>query len=84
MMNTPVAAILFDLDNTLFDREAAFRGVAEDFHAEFLAQSSTSLSRDEAVALMVGWDDDGYSNRRDMREALACPVAERRPEPRFV
>ena len=67
MTTTPIIAILFDLDNTLFDREAAFRGVAEDFHAEFLA-SSTSLFRADAVALMVAWDDDGYSNRREMRE----------------
>ena len=66
-MTTPITAILFDLDNTLFNREAAFRGVAEDFHAEFLA-SSTPLGRDEAVALMVAWDDDGYSDRREMRE----------------
>ena len=62
-------ALLFDLDNTLFDREAAFRGVAEDFHAEFLA-SLTSVGRDEAVALMVGWDEDGYSNRQEFREAV--------------
>ena len=61
------SAILFDLDNTLFDREAAFRGVAEDFHAEFLA-SSAPLGRDDAVALMVAWDDDGYSDRQEMRE----------------
>ena len=67
MTTTPIAAILFDLDNTLFDREAAFRGVAEDFHAEFLA-SSMPLGRDDAVALMVAWDEDGYSNRREMRE----------------
>ena len=63
------SAILFDLDNTLFNREAAFRGVAEDFHAEFLA-SSTSVAREEAVALMVGWDEDGYANRREFREAM--------------
>ena len=68
-MTTPPTALLFDLDNTLFNREAAFRGVAEDFHAEFLA-SSTSVARDEAVALMVGWDEDGYSNRRKFREAV--------------
>ncbi len=67
MMTTTPTAILFDLDNTLFDREAAFRGVAEDFHAEFLA-SSMPLGRDEAVALMVTWDDDGYSDRQEMRE----------------
>ena len=68
-MTSPLTAILFDLDNTLFDREAAFRRVAEDFHAEFLA-SSTLVGRDEAVALMVGWDEDGYSNRQEFREAV--------------
>ena len=68
-MTTPITAALFDLDNTLFNREVAFRSVAEDFHAEFLA-SSTSVGREEAVALMVGWDEDGYSNRREFREAM--------------
>lgn len=68
-MPTPITAVLFDLDNTLFDREAAFRGVAEDFCTEFLA-SLTSAGRDEAVALMVEWDEDGYSNRRVFREAI--------------
>ena len=67
-MTTPITAILFDLDSTLFNREAAFRGVAEDFHAEFLAP--TSVGREEAVALMVGWDGDGYANRREFREAM--------------
>lgn len=68
-MTSPITALLFDLDNTLFDREAAFRGVAEDFYAEFLAPTAL-MSRDEAVALMVEWDEDGYSNRRGFREAL--------------
>ena len=66
-MTTPISAILFDLDNTLFDREAAFRGVAEDFFDERLL-GVTSTSRDDAVALMVAWDEDGYSNRQEMRE----------------
>ena len=63
----PFTAILFDLDNTLFDREAAFRGVAEDFFDERL-RGVTSLPRADAVALMVAWDDDGYSDRQEMRE----------------
>ena len=68
-MTTPViAAILFDLDNTLFDREAAFRGVAEDFYDEQPCIGVTSLPRADAVALMVAWDDDGYSDRQEMRE----------------
>ena len=66
-MTTPISAILFDLDNTLFDREAAFRGVAEDFFDERLL-GVTSLPRADAVALMVAWDDDGYSDRQEMRE----------------
>ena len=67
MTTTPISAILFDLDNTLFDREAAFRGLAEDFFDEHLL-GVTSLPRADAVALMVAWDDDGYSNRQEMRE----------------
>ena len=67
-MTTPITAVLFDLDNTLFDREAAFRGVAGAFHAEFLA--STSVGREEAVALMEAWDGDGYASRREFREAM--------------
>ena len=66
-MEQDLTAILFDLDNTLFDREAAFRGVAEDFYDERL-RGVTSLPRADAVALMVAWDDDGYSNRQEMRE----------------
>ena len=66
-MTTPISAILFDLDNTLFNREAAFRGVAEDFFDERLL-GVTTLPRADAVALMVAWDDDGYSDRREMRE----------------
>ena len=67
MTTQRLSAILFDLDNTLFDREAAFRGLAEDFFDEHLL-GVTSLPRADAVALMVGWDDDGYSDRREMRE----------------
>ena len=66
-MTTPISAILFDLDNTLFDREAAFRGVAEDFFDEHLLRT-TAMPRADAVALMVEWDDDGYSDRQEMRE----------------
>ena len=67
MTTQRLSAILFDLDNTLFDREAAFRGLAEDFFDEHLL-GVTSLPRADAVALMVAWDDDGYSDRQEMRE----------------
>ena len=64
-MRTTVRGLLFDLDNTLLDRFTAFKGVAESFYDEHL-RAATPLTRDDAVALMIRWDDDGYSDRRGM------------------
>ena len=54
--------VLFDLDNTLVDRQAVFRTWAERFVAE--------RSMDSAV---VDWlcraDDDGFANRHDLFSA---------------
>jgi putative hydrolase of the HAD superfamily len=57
-----VDGLLFDLDNTLLDREAAFFRVARAFHGEHL-RGEASATRDDAVATMVRWDEDGYANR---------------------
>lgn len=59
-------AIIFDLDGTLLDRNAVFVRVARDFYDQHL-HNSTSHSRDQAVAMMVEWDGDGYTNREWMR-----------------
>ena len=64
-MNNVVQGLLFDLDNTLVDREAAFVRVAEDFYEEHL-RAMVSHSREEAVAMMIHWDRDGYANREAM------------------
>ena len=61
-----VEAVIFDLDNTLLDREALFLRVAEAFYDEYLA-ARHSVTRDEAVELMVRWDEDGYGVRQAMR-----------------
>ncbi len=62
---TAIDGLIFDLDNTLLDRYGAFRGVAESFYDEHLSPN-TSVARDEAVAMMMRWDGDGYNDREGM------------------
>ena len=68
-MNTVVEGLVFDLDNTLLDRYSVFLGVAESFYDEHL-RPTTLVERDEAVAMMVRWDGDGYNDREGMRRRL--------------
>ena len=62
---TIVAGLLFDLDNTLLDRRAAFFRVAQAFYDEHLSVAA-SATRQDAVAMMICLDEDGYSNREAM------------------
>ncbi len=73
--------VLFDLDNTLIDREAAFVRLASHFYEERL-RNVTTATRDEAVAKMVRWDQDGYVARDEMfaRWIGEWPEAELEPE----
>ena len=64
-MSTVVVGLVFDLDNTLLDRYSAFVGVAESFYEEHLRPAAL-VERDEAVAMMVRWDGDGYNEREGM------------------
>ena len=64
-MDTAVAGLLFDLDNTLLDREALFTRVAERFCEEHL-HTKTPAARDRAIAMLVEWDGDGYADRQKM------------------
>ena len=64
-MDKTVHGFLFDLDNTLIDREAAFVRFATRFYEERL-RDATSMTREEVVALMVHWDEDGYVPRDEM------------------
>ena len=64
-MSTVVDGLVFDLDNTLLDRYSAFLGVAESFYEEHL-RPALLAERDEAVAMMVRWDGDGYNDRAGM------------------
>ena len=60
-----VDGLVFDLDNTLLDRYSAFVGVAESFYEEHLRPAAL-VERDEAVAMMIRWDGDGYNDREGM------------------
>ena len=65
MDRTFVHGLVFDLDNTLLDRETAFISVAEDFYDECL-RAVVSATRDDVVTMMVRWDADGYASREGM------------------
>ena len=64
-MGTIVEGLIFDLDNTLLDRQAVFLRFASDFYEERL-HARISDTRDDAVAKMVEWDEDGYISRENM------------------
>lgn len=64
-MGTIVEGLIFDLDNTLLDRQAVFRRFANDFYEERL-RATISSTRDDSVAKMVEWDEDGYISREKM------------------
>ena len=52
-----VDGLAFDLDNTLFDFRSAFAGVARSFYEQHL-RTTTSVTRADAVAMMIRWDED--------------------------
>lgn len=60
-----VAGILFDLDNTLYDRDATFLGWAMGFARDRLGLSADP-DRQEAVARLATMDAGGYCPRADL------------------
>ncbi len=80
-LDKSVHGLLFDLDNTLIDREAAFVRFATCFYEERL-RNVTLMTREEVVARMVRWDRDGYANRAEMfvKWAVEWPQAGLDPE----
>ncbi|MBI4340449.1 MAG: HAD-IA family hydrolase [Chloroflexi bacterium] len=57
-----IQAVLFDLDNTLIDRQAAFRRIAERFYHVHPAMSRR-YALEEICARLVEWEDDGDADR---------------------
>ncbi|MEU6374629.1 HAD family hydrolase [Streptomyces sp. NPDC046909] len=63
-MPRPMPLLMIDLDNTLVDRDAAFREAASAFLAEH-ALPGTDLGR------LTALDNSGYTPRQDVARALA-------------
>jgi putative hydrolase of the HAD superfamily len=59
----PVPLLLLDLDNTLLDRESAFRAFAGEFIADLGAPSSD-------VDWLIAADNDGVASRYELADAL--------------
>ena len=53
-----ISRVLFDLDNTLLDRTAGFERFCRELYRTDGVMDRTH-SEDEAVALMIGWDQSG-------------------------
>ena len=70
-----LSAVLFDLDNTLFDRDRAFTSWAETFVQTRLAPQD-DLRRREALGLLLSLDAHGYGSRPAMFATLkkAYPI----------
>ena len=56
-MDSTIDGLIFDLDNTLFDFERAFAGVANNFYEQHL-KTTPALTCAAAVAMMTRWDHD--------------------------
>lgn len=56
-MDLDVDGLVFDLDDTLFDFRGAFARVVGDFYEQHL-RTTASVTRADAVAMMIRWDED--------------------------
>lgn len=64
-MTTVVDGLVFDLAKTLLDRQPTFVRVAGNCCEEHLC-ATTSVTRDDAVAMTLRRDGDGYANKEWM------------------
>lgn len=80
---THIRGILFDLDNTLVDREASIRSYAEVFHREFghlLPIGPESIAKKLIVA-----DSGGYKKKADMLATISSwPEWQSPPEMSYI
>ncbi len=74
----PVSGVLFDLDNTLFDRDVAFRKWAAAFVRARLTLTNEG-ERVAALARLIALDDRGYGAKPAMFAALKAAYPALRP-----
>ncbi len=68
-----VRAILFDLDGTLYDRDAVVVRVAHEQFDVFRGRFG-DIGRDDVVARTLQLDDHGYARRADVYRALLADL----------
>lgn len=79
-MESKVRAILFDLDNTLMDRDRTFRGFAMQLVREKL-QVTDAKEQEHIVVDMIKRDADGYRPKDGFfQELIECLPWTRRPD----
>ena len=61
----PIKAVLFDLDDTLYDRYALVRRVVADQYDVF-KHELRSVTKDDFVGRVVQLDDYGYADKREL------------------
>jgi len=69
-MKTTPKAVLFDLDGTLFDRDASFLELAQAQHREFLAELA-GIPEEAFVRRLVELDEHGYADRFAVYNGIA-------------
>ncbi len=76
--DAPIKAVIFDLDNTLMDRDHAFRAFSERLVRDYLGHVDQTLARDIIGYLRIT-DADGYRDKRGFFEELTerLPWAEK-------
>ena len=68
-----IQAVLFDLDGTLYDRDAVMMAVALEQFTAFEDQLN-GIDRDTFVQRLLDLDDHGYANRGQLYEAASAAL----------
>jgi putative hydrolase of the HAD superfamily len=66
-----IKAVFFDLDGTLYDRDAAMLTLAHDQYAAFRQTLASLVDEDRFVSRFAELDDHGYASRSDVYRRLA-------------
>lgn len=74
-----IAAILFDLDNTLTDRYASVTAFAGRFYNQFLRELQDNMSFQEVHAVMIEADGSGYKPKDELFYAMRNQLRWKRP-----
>ena len=69
MNHPPITSVLFDLDDTLLDRNQGFESFCRELYHTSGAMSDTHSER-EAVELLLEWDARGMRSREDFFKSL--------------